>query len=347
MHPPSRMKAVVQRGYGPPDDVLRLEEVDAPRIADDEVLVRVRAASVHPDIWHVVTGRPFALRLMGSGLARPKDRVPGTDCSGVAVAVGKAVTRFRSGDEVFGEAIRGMQWRNGGTYAEYAAVPEEGLALKPANVSFEQAAGVPTSGIIALHNLRSGGISGTGAAGRKVLINGAGGGVGAIALQAAKAWGASVTGVDHGEKRDLLLTLGADEALDYAREDFTRSGKEYELILDVASTLSLADCKRALSPSGLYVLIGHDHYGAKGGGWLGSLPRFFALTARAPFDRHLPKVDAAMPDKRAILEELRSLLEKGKLKPIVDRVFPLEEAPAALRRLQGGAAKGRILLVPG
>jgi NADPH:quinone reductase-like Zn-dependent oxidoreductase len=153
--------------------------------------------------------------------------------------------------------------------------------------------------------------------------------------------------VDHGEKRDLLLTLGADEALDYAREDFTRSGKKYDLILDVASTLSLADGRRVLTPSGLYVLIGHDHYGAKGGGWLGSLPRFFALTARAPFDRHLPKVNTAMPDKRAILEELRSLLEKGKLTPIVDRVFPLEEAPAALRRLQGGAAKGRILLVPG
>lgn len=343
---PSRMKAIVQDGYGPPDEVLRLDEVDTPRIAEDEVLVKVRAASVHPDVWHVVTGRPFALRLMGSGLARPKVRVPGTDCAGVAVAVGKAVTRFRSGDEVFGEAIRGMQWRNGGTFAEYAAVPEEGLALKPANVSFEEAAGVPTSGIIALSNLRSGGISGAGAVGRKVLINGAGGGVGSIALQAAKAWGATVTGVDHGEKRDLLLSLGADEALDYAREDFTRSGGKYDLILDVASTLSLADCRRALSPSGLYVLIGHDHFGAKGGGWFGSLPRFFALMARTPFDRHLPKLDTALPDKRAILEELRSLLETGRLTPKVDRVFPLGEAPAALRRLQGGTAKGRILIAP-
>src|SRR5680860_1243746 len=188
------MRAVVQDRYGSAD-VLQVRDVDTPVVGDDEVLVRVRAASVHPDVWHVVSGRPYVLRLMGSGLRRPRNRVPGTDVAGQVEVVGRNVTRLRPGDEVFGETVSGYQWHNGGAFAEYVAVPERALAPKPRNVSFEQAAAVPTSGLHA-------------------LVNGAGGGVGAFAVQLAKAVGATVTGVDAAGKLDLLRSLGADHVID-------------------------------------------------------------------------------------------------------------------------------------
>lgn len=340
------MKAIVQRKYGPATEVLHLGEVERPGVADDEVLVRVRAASVHADVWHVVTGFPHVLRLLGAGLRRPKQPIPGTDLAGEVVEVGKDVTEFRPGDEVFGESLRGMQWANGGTFAEYAAVPAEGLAHKPANVSFEQAATVPTAGIIALHNLKYGEMV---REGHRVLVNGAAGGVGSIALQVAKARDAHVTGVDSAEKLDLVLSLGADEVVDYTRRDVTEPNASgpYDLIFDVASTLSLGRCKAVLAPTGKYVWIGHDHYGAgRTGGLLGSVPRGLASIVRAPFSKQLPDVEFQLASKKQTLAQLKELLEAGRLTPVVDRTFPLEETPAALQYLQTGQARGRIVVTP-
>jgi NADPH:quinone reductase-like Zn-dependent oxidoreductase len=254
------MKAVIQDKYGSPD-ALELREIDEPPIEDDEVLVRVRAASVHPDVWHVVTGLPYLLRLMGAGLLKPKNRIPGTDMAGHVEAVGKNVKEFRPGDEVFGETLRGLQWHNGGAYAEYVAVPEDMLALKPANVTFEQAASVPTTGYIVLMNLRG---KAQVKPGQKVLINGAGGGVGTLALQIAKAHGATVTAVDSTEKLDMLRSLGADQVIDYTQEDFTRRDERFDLIFDIPGNHSFSDCRRVLTPEGVYVLIGHDHFGQQG-----------------------------------------------------------------------------------
>ncbi|HYW24907.1 MAG TPA: NAD(P)-dependent alcohol dehydrogenase [Terriglobales bacterium] len=335
------MRAVVQTGYGSPEDVLRLAEVDEPVPGDGEVLVRVRAASVHVDVWHVVTGRPYVLRLMGSGVRRPKRSIPGTDLAGQVESAGRNATRFQPGDAVFGEVAR-TQWQNGGTFAEYSVVPQEALALKPDDVTFEQAASVPTSGGIALNCLRLGRLS----AGRNVLVNGAGGAVGSIAVQAARAEGARVTGVDHGEKLEMIRWLGADHVIDYTREDFTRGGERYDLILDVASTLSLGDCKRALTPDGLYVMVGHDHFGEASGRVLGSLPRMLGLVARGRFDHHLPAPDLRMPARGDTVATLRALLDAGSLTPLVGRTFPLGEVPAALRSLQEGRVLGRIVINP-
>ncbi|MFH2006247.1 MAG: NAD(P)-dependent alcohol dehydrogenase [bacterium] len=337
------MKAIVQTGYGAPEDVLQFREIDAPVVADDEVLVAVRAASVHPDVWHVVTGRPWVVRLMGAGLRKPKVPVPGTDLAGVVEAVGRSVSRFRPGDEVFGESHSRMQWCNGGAYAEYAAVPQDTLALKPAGTTFEEAASVPTAGYIALINLPA---EGEWASRQNVLINGAGGGVGSIALQVAKARGATVTGVDRAEKLELLRALGADRVIDFAREDFTLGDERYDLIFDVASTLSLKGCKRVLNPTGTYVLIGHDHFGDAGGRTFGSLPHFFKLQARAPFDRHLPALSFSIPEKSGVMARLKELLETGQLTPVIDRTFPLHEVPEAMRYLQQGGGPGRIIITP-
>ncbi|NTW60880.1 MAG: NAD(P)-dependent alcohol dehydrogenase [Nitrospirae bacterium] len=337
------MKAIIQDSYGLPNDVLRLREIDLPAIGDDDVLVRVRAASVHADIWHVVTGRPYVLRLMGGGFSRPKNPVPGTDMAGTVEAVGRNVTRFRPGDEVFGETVKANQWTNGGAFAEYVSVRHDALEHKPRNISFEQAAGVPTSGLIVLNNLR-------GARrirpGQRVLINGAAGGVGSLAVQIAKAAGAVVTGVDSAAKLDLVRSLGADRVIDYTKEDFTRSGERYDLIIDVASTLSLADSRRALAPTGVYILIGHDHYGKAGRRVLGSLPRFFLLAAISPFVPQLGKMFFEPLDRRKAMPVLKELLEAGRLTPVVDRTFPLSEVPAAIGYLQEGTARGKIVVVP-
>jgi NADPH:quinone reductase-like Zn-dependent oxidoreductase len=336
------MKAIVQDRYGPPDEVLELRDVDQPVPGGDEVLVRVRAASLHVDVWHVVMGWPYALRLMGNGLRRPRWRVPGTDLAGRVEAIGRDVTRFQPGDEVFGEAaVHG--WRNGGTFAEYAAVPEGALARKPAGVTFEQAAAVPTAGAIALHNLR--GADGL-AGGREVLINGAGGSVGSLAVQIARAEGARVTGVDRAEKLDMIRALGADRVIDYTHDDFTRGGERYDVILDVASTLSLGACRRVLTQDGVYVLIGHDDYGRASGSVLGSLPRMLGFAARSRFDRNLPSLSFRMPAKRDVMATLGALLESGQLTPVIARTFPLAEVAAAMRCMQEGRLLGRIVITP-
>lgn len=336
------MKAIIQDRYGSVD-ALRLAEVDMPALKPDEVLVRVRAASVHADVWHVVSGLPYVLRLMGSGVSKPKNPIPGTDMAGVVEAVGAEVTQFQPGDAVFGETLQGVQWANGGTYAEYVSAPAEILALKPDHVSFEQAASVPTSGMIALQNLQTPGLP---RPGEKVLINGAGGGVGIIVLQLAKAYGAHVTAVDTAEKLEMLSALGADRGIDFRKEDFVRGDDRYDLIFDVASNLRFADCKRVLTATGKYVVIGHDHYGARGRRILGSIPQLFKLMARAPFTPHLPDANFSTPDKKALMETLRDLLEAGKITPIIDRTFPLGEAPQALHYLMAGQARGRIVLTP-
>ena len=337
------MQAIIQDNYGPAEEVLRLQEVDTPQVGADEVLVRVRAASVHPDVWHAVTGRPYVLRLMGSGLRKPVNRIPGTDLAGRVETVGRLVTRFQPGDEVFGESRRGFQWRNSGTFAECVSVPEDILALKPPNVTFEEAAAIPTSGIIALHNLQNGRRL---RAGQRVLINGAGGGVGSIAVQLARAWGARVTGVESTEKLDLVRSLGAERVIDYTREDFTQSGERYDLIFDVASNLSLSRCKRALTPGGIYILIGHDHFGRGRGRVLGSLPQAFSLMALSPFVSHLPSPEFTMASKKETMAILKDLLEAGELTPVIDRTYPLREASLAMMYLESGNARGKILITP-
>lgn len=333
------MRAIVQGRYGSVDD-LSLSEVPRPDPAEDEVLVRVRAASVHPDVWHVVAGRPAVLRLMGSGVRRPRERVPGTDVAGVVESVGSAVTRFEPGDEVFGETIRGVQWRNGGAFAEYATAPEDGVALKPSGVTFEEAAAVPTAGLIALNNLPQRRVP----FGSRVLVNGAAGGVGAIAVQLAKAYGAHVTGVDHASKLALVRSLGADRVIDYTSEDFTRSGEQWDLIFDVPGNHSFKAIRRALDPRGSYVLIGHDAFGATGHRWLGSIPRVLGLVARSAVSPQLRGGSFASPDKRQLMGTLASLLQTGQLRVVVDRIFPLSQAPQAMHHLMSGQSLGRVVV---
>jgi NADPH:quinone reductase-like Zn-dependent oxidoreductase len=333
------MRAIVQDDYGSPD-LLRLQEIEVPVAGEQEMLVRVRAAGLHPDVWHTVHGVPFALRLMSSGLRRPKQRVPGTDLAGVVEAVGPGATRFGPGDEVFGEALRANLWRNGGTYAEFATVHEDLLEPKPDGLTFEQSAAVPNAAKIAVQGIRD---EGRVRAGQRVLINGAGGGVGTAAVQLAVAWGAEVTGVDAKDKLDLVRELGATEVIDHMAEDFTTSGERYDLILDVAGTRPYSELRRALTPGGTYVLIGHDHYGRFGRRWIGSLGRFLLLLVRSPFDRHLSGLRGAKDpgDRLAVVKEL---IDAGRFAPVVDRSFPLAEVPAAIRYLETGAARGRIVI---
>jgi NADPH:quinone reductase-like Zn-dependent oxidoreductase len=337
------MRAAVQTGYGDPAAVLAVQELPAPVAGDEEVLVRVRAASVHPDVWHVVTGLPRVLRLMGSGVRGPRPRVPGTDMAGLVESVGASVTRFRPGDEVFGETIVGMQWRNGGAYAEYVAVAQDALAVKPANVTFEQAATVPTAGLITLQNLPDLRLRG---AAQRVLVNGAGGGVGTMAIQLARSSGAHVTAVDHTRKLELLRALGADRVVDHTTDDITRSDSEFDVVFDVVGNHSFSAYRRVLATDGTYVLIGHDHFGTQGRRWLGSIPRMFVLMARSAVDRRLPRPPFAAPDRRASMDRFHDLLEDGTLNPVVDRAFTLDQVPDALAHLASGRALGRIVIVP-
>lgn len=334
------MRAVVQHAYGDPGRVLTLEEIDRPTPGPGEVLVRVCAASVHPDVWHMITGQPYVLRLMGGGLRRPNIAVPGTDMAGWVEAVGEGVTHLAPGDQVLGECVRGHQWHNGGAYAEYVAVPAGALIRKPPHLTFEQAAAVPTAALIALHNLRTlGGV----APGRNVLINGAAGGVGAVAVQLGVAFGARVTGVDHGDKLELVQRAGAARVIDYTREDFTRGRDRYDLILDIPGDHSFAECRRVLSRTGVYVLVGHDHFGAMGRRWFGGVPRGLGLMALSVLARQLPRA-RAMSAPQPRLGELAGLLAAGKITPIIGRTYPLGEAAAALQHLATGTARGRIVL---
>ena len=337
------MKAIVQTRYGSPDD-LQLQEVGKPRPAENEVLIKVHAASVHPDVWHVVTGFPIALRFMGSGFPRPKKVIPGIDMAGRVEAVGENVMRFQPGDAVFGECHDGMQWVNGGAYAEYVCAPEDVLVHKPDCVSFEQAAAVPSSGIIALWNLDNGKRI---KAGDRVLVNGAGGGVGTIAMQIAKAFGAEVTGVDCGRKLDFIRSLGADHVIDYTQENFTQGDQRYDLIFDIPGNNSFSDCKRVLTPEGKYILIAHDDYGKVGRRLFGSMPRFMGLMMRSFFQSHLYEVSTSFPSKLETMEILRGLLEDGKITPVIGKAFPLDDVGEAFRCLIEGQVLGKIVITPG
>ena len=336
------MKAIVQDRYGSPD-FLELREVDELVAGDDQVLVRVRAASLHADVWHVLRGRPYVLRIMGAGLRKPKDRVPGTDLAGRVESVGTKVTRFRPGDEVFGQSLAVNLWRNGGAFAEYAAVPEARFERKPARLTFDQAAAVPTSGSIAMQGVRD---EGRVQAGQRVLINGAGGAVGTFAVQLAKAYGADVTGVDVTGKLDVLRSIGADRVIDYTREDFTQSSQRYDVIIDLPGNHPWSDLRRALTPKGTYVLIGHDQYGSAGHRWFGSLGRFAKLLVISPFVSQLhPFRGTKDPGDRLVV--LKQLIEAGKLMPVIDRTFPLSEVPEAIRYLESGQAVGKVVITVG
>ena len=333
------MKAIVQDRYGSPD-TLEFTEIDPPGRGDDEVLVRVRAASVHADVWHAMTGQPYVLRILGSGLRKPKNRVPGTDVAGQVESVGTKVTRFGPGDEVFGQSFVGNLWRHGGAFAEFAAIAEHRLERKPAGITFEQAAAVPTSGSLAVQGVRD---EGRTQPGQKVLINGAGGAVGTFALQLAKAFGAEVTGVDATGKLDMLRSIGADRVVDYTQEDFTRTAERYDFILDLAGNHPWSECKRALTPDGTYVLSGYDQFGSSGHRWFGSLGRFAKLIVVSPFVSYLhPFRGANDPGDRLVV--LKELIEARKITPVIDRTFPLSDVPEAIRYLETGQVRGKVVI---
>lgn len=337
------MKAVVQDHYGPAAD-LRCVDVPVPVPEPDQVLVRVHAASVHPDVWHVVTGRPAVLRLMGSGIRAPKQRIPGSDFAGTVAAVGADVESIAVGDNVFGESLPMMQWVNGATWAEFVAVQQDRLLTMPAGLSFEQACTLPTAGIIALQTVRE---NGKVASGDRVLVNGAAGGVGLLCVQIAKADGATVTAVDGPDKQGLLEDAGADHVIDYTSTDFTLGTERYDVVLDIPGNHSFAEVRRALEPDGTYVLVGHDQYGRDGRAILGSIPRVFGLMARATFTDQIAKGSFGSRPKLEYLRALADLVTAGHLRPVIDRTFALEDAGAAIDHLASGRARGRVVLVIG
>lgn len=335
------MRAIVQEKYGPHGEVLHLSEVPRPSPGPGQVLVRVRATSVHADVWHAVNGIPYVLRLMGSGVRTPKQQIPGTDLAAEVVAVGPGATRFSPGDRVFGEITARNQWSNGGAFAEFAAVEETLLAPIPGALSFEQAASVPTAALIALMNLRD---TGRVRPGQHVLINGAGGAVGVWAVQLAKLFRAEVTAVDSPAKLDLLRDLGADHVIDYTRQDYTRLGTRYDIVFDIVSTTPFSQARRALTPDGTFVVIGHDQYGSAGHRLLGSMGRMLPLMAASPFVTQLPGIRLGPPRQQNWATLVR-LLDEGRIRPVVDeRTFPLDQAAAAIDYLKTGVAKGRVVL---
>ena len=335
------MKAIVQDAYGS-TDVYHFAEMDKPRPAPDEVLVQVRATSIHPDVWHVMRGWPYPLRLMGAGLRKPKDLVPGTDLAGTVVAIGKQVTKFQPGDDVFGEIVRVNQWRNGGSFAEFAAVPTDRLTRKPEGLTFEQAAAVPTAALLALQSTRG---EAKVAPGQRVLVNGAGGGVGSFVVQMAKAYGANVTAVDSSSKLAMLSEIGADRVIDFAREDFTSLDDRYDLVVDIPGNHPFKEVRRVLKPKGKYVWIGHDNYGRSGGHVVGPFREVLSQMARSPFTEQLPDVNfKPLRDIDDPMAEIASMLESGQITPVVDRTFPLSEVPEAMRYLMGGTVQGKIVI---
>ena len=320
------MRAIVYTEYGSPD-VLQFTEVAKPTPKADEVLIRVLAASVNPLDWHFMRGTPYLVRIM-AGLRKPKVTRLGVDVAGQVEAVGENLTQFQPGDEVFGGCK--------GAFAEYVCASERSLVLKPANVTFEQAAAVNVAAISALQGLRD---KGQIQRGQKVLINGAAGGVGTFAVQIAKAFGADVTGVCSTRNVDMVRSIGADQVVDYTQEDFTKSGQRYDLILDMIGNHSFSDLRGALTPKGTLVLVG----GPDEGRWLGPLPGLLKTVVLSrcvsqkllPFLAHLSKDDLIV---------MRELLESGKVAPVIDRSYPLSDVPEAIRYLEEGHARGKVVI---
>lgn len=318
------MKAVVYTHYGSPD-VLQLKEVEKPTPKDDEILIKVQAASVNRSDWEGLIGKPLYARF--GGLLKPSRQILGSDIAGQVEAVGRTTTQFQPGDEVFGDILSHM-----GGFAEYACAYERDMALKPARMSFEQAAAIPQAAVIALQGIRD---KGQVQPGQKVLINGAGGGAGMFAVQLAKLYGAEVTGVDNAGKLDFMRSLGADHVIDYTREDFTQTGQQYDLILDVIAHGSVFAYLRALKPNGSYFAVG------------GSVATLFQILFLGPWVRRTTgkkiRVLAVQPSRKALVH-VAELIEAGKLAPVIDRQYPLSEVPEALRYVGAGDARGKVVI---
>src|ERR1700719_1995387 len=327
--PTNPMKAIVYCDYGVAN--LKLEDIEKPVPNDDQILVRVRAASVNPYDWHFVEGTPKIMRMMGVGLRKPKDTRLGVDFAGTVEAVGKNVTQFKPGDEVFGG--------KGGAFAEYVCPrADRAVAIKPAIITFEQAASVNIAGITALQGLRD---NGKVQPGQKVLINGASGGVGTFAVQIAKSFGADVTGVCSTRNVDLVRSLGADHVVDYTKDDFTKSEQRYDVILDNVTNRSLLECRRVLTPKGKYVMIGGG--GPNDQGLIGPLANPIKAMLLSPFviqAMGMMMADANQKD----LTILGDLMQAGKVKPVIDRTYKLSEVPEAIRYLEQGHARGKVVI---
>ncbi|MFI5336393.1 MAG: NAD(P)-dependent alcohol dehydrogenase [Opitutales bacterium] len=320
------MRAIIHTEYGPPE-ILKFTEVAKPTPKDDEVLIKIRAASVNPLDWHYLRGAPYLIRI-GAGWSRPKAARFGFDLAGQVEAVGRAVTLFRAGDEVFGAGR--------GAFAEYACVAERSLARKPANVTFEQAAAVTVAGVSALQGLRD---QGRIQSGQRVLINGAAGGVGTFAVQIARWFGAEVTGVCSTGNVDLVRSIGAHQVVDYTREDFTRSGRRFDLIIDNVGNHSLSECRRVLTPAGTLVLIG----GTDPGRWLGPMKGLLKALVWSPFVSQKVR-PFLMHLRQADLIVMQGLLAAGKVTPVIDRTYALNEVAQAIRYLEAGHARGKVVI---
>ena len=330
MVPANPMKAIVYCDYGVPN--LKFQEIEKPTPEDDQLLVKVRAASVNPLDWHFVEGTPYFMRLIGVGLRKPKDTRLGVDFAGTVEVVGKNVTKFKPGDEVFGGRT--------GAFAEYVCVRESrAVALKPANITFEQAASVPIAAITALQGVRD---QGKVQPGQKVLINGASGGVGTFAVQIAKSLGADVTGVCSTRNLDMVRSLGADHVIDYTKEDFTKGDQRYDVILDNVANRSLSECRRVLNPDGRYVLIGGG--GANEGRWLGpGLTQALKAVVLSKFvSQKMGMMLGELNQKD--LTALADLMQSGKVTPVIDRTYKLSELPQAIQYLEQGHARGKVVI---
>jgi NADPH:quinone reductase-like Zn-dependent oxidoreductase len=323
------VKAIVQDGYGSAD-VLQLRDIGWPSIGDGDVLVQVRAAGVDPGVWHLMTGEPYLVRAMGFGLRKPKVAVRGRDVAGVVEAVGGRVTRFRPGDEVYGTC-------ESGSFAEYAAAPQNRLAAKPANISFEQAATVPISGVTALQGVRD---CGRLRRGEQVMVIGAAGGVGSFAVQIAKAFGATVTGVCSTSKADLVRSLGADDVLDYTHDEIDCNGARYDVVIDTAGNRPLSLLRRAMTPHGRLVVVGGEH---GGGRVLGGFDRQLRAPLVSMFAGQ--RLRGLIAKERAEdLDALTRLIESGAVTPVIDRTYALADAPDAIRYLAEGHAAGKAVV---
>src|SRR6266513_1136521 len=324
------MKAVVYTNYGSPD-VREIRDVKKPVPNDDQVLVKVRAASLNPLDWHYMEGTPYIMRAMGTGLRKPKSPRLGVDLAGQVEAVGKNVPEFKPGDEVFGTG-------GGAAFAEYVCARKTKLVLKPANITFEQAAAVPIAALTALQGLRD---KGHVQPGQKVLINGASGGVGTFAVQIAKSFGADVTGVCSTRNLDMVRSLGADHVIDYTKEDFMKSNERYDVILDNVGTQPLSGFRRVLKPNGILVMVGGG--GPNDGKWIGPMARPIKAMLVSPFTSQKMGMMLAEPNQKD-LNLVAEMMESGKVKPVIDRTYPLSQIREAMAYLEQGHARGKVII---
>lgn len=326
--PTNPVKAIVYCDFGPPD-VLKLEEIEKPVPNDDQVLIKVHAASVNPYDWHFLRGTPYLMRTM-AGLRKPKVTRLGVDMAGTVEAVGKNITRFKPGDEVFGG--------KSGAFAEYVCGSERGLAIKPPGLTFEQAASINIAGLTALQAVRD---KGKVQPGQKVLINGASGGVGTFAVQIAKSFGAEVTGVCSGRNAEMVRSLGADHVIDYTKEDFAKGNERYDVMLDNVPNHPISECRRVLTPNGKYVMIGGG--GPNDNKWVGPFGRVIHTVLLSPFIKQ--KMGMMMAElNNDDLAFLGDQIQSGKLKPIIDRQYKLSEVPAAMAYVEEGHARGKVVI---